>query len=255
MALSSWIVAPLALSAALLAQPAEYRLTSWVDGGQIRNLPSGAPITLQILAPGLLGGSAGVNRYTGGYTLSGENAIAWQSPHFATTSKAGPAHLMQLEADYLRALPTVTRARFEGPSLILSSEDGLTLTFTSGVEVRALPDLFGSEHILTRFTQSGVELDLPPTPVTLTLQREGRVTGAAAVNRYFANYHLPGEHQIALSGPVGSTRRAGPPALMDFDTRFFLALPAVQSFRLESGILILEGPGLRLEFRPSEALQ
>ena len=58
------------------------------------------------------------------------------------------------------------------------------------------------------------------------------------MNRYNGQATIDG-NTISF-GPLATTRRAGPPALMDQESKFLRALETVKSFRVEeSGLLFL----------------
>jgi heat shock protein HslJ len=84
--------------------------------------------------------------------------------------------------------------------------------------------------------------DPVPADAGITLSFEaGRVTGSGGCNRYFASCVL-GANGVLELGPIGSTRRACPEPVMDRERRFFEALQAARSLRLEAGQLVL-APG------------
>ncbi len=73
---------------------------------------------------------------------------------------------------------------------------------------------------------------------TLEVAVDGAVSGSTAVNRYSGRAEISG-NKIKL-GPLATTRRAGPPALMDQESKFTQALDRVRSFRIEkTGLLFL----------------
>lgn len=73
---------------------------------------------------------------------------------------------------------------------------------------------------------------------TLEITEEGAVSGSTAVNRYSGKAKIVG--QKMEFGPLAMTRRAGPPALMDQESKFNKALASVVSFRIEdTGLLYL----------------
>ncbi len=77
---------------------------------------------------------------------------------------------------------------------------------------------------------------------TLEISDDGSVSGSTAVNRYGGKAKVEGQN-IAF-GPLAMTRRAGPPALMDQETRFTQALEKVIQFRIEdTGLLYLLDAG------------
>ncbi len=73
---------------------------------------------------------------------------------------------------------------------------------------------------------------------TMKLGEDGAVSGDTSVNRYHGRATIDGT-KITF-GPLATTRRAGPPALMDQESKFLKSLEAVKSFRIEpTGLLSL----------------
>lgn len=89
---------------------------------------------------------------------------------------------------------------------------------------------------------------------TITFAEDGSVSGDTSVNRYQGRATIDG---TKLSfGPLATTRRAGPPALMDQETRFLKAVETVKSFQIETtGLLSLlnEDGDTVLRLSPIEA--
>ncbi|MCO8121402.1 heme-binding protein [Stieleria sp. TO1_6] len=73
---------------------------------------------------------------------------------------------------------------------------------------------------------------------TLQIAADGSVSGDTGVNRFHGKAEINGnELQI---GPTAMTRRAGPPAMMDQESRFVAALGKVKQFRIDdNGMLFL----------------
>jgi heat shock protein HslJ len=63
-------------------------------------------------------GNSGVNRFSGGYALTGPGEIRW-SPGMASTRMAGPPEAMTLESSFLKALQACTRADVAENGLVL----------------------------------------------------------------------------------------------------------------------------------------
>jgi heat shock protein HslJ len=72
---------------------------------------------------------------------------------------------------------------------------------------------------------------------TLTFERDGRLAGRAACNRYFGTARSSGD-RLELK-PQGTTRMACPQPVMEQETRFLAALAATAGFRWEGGTLLL----------------
>ena len=81
---------------------------------------------------------------------------------------------------------------------------------------------------------------------TLEVSNDGTVSGSTAVNRYGGKASIDG-NKITL-GQLVMTRRAGPPALMDQESKFVAALEKVASFQVDdSGLLsLLDAEGKNL---------
>lgn len=71
---------------------------------------------------------------------------------------------------------------------------------------------------------------------TIEFVDDGKVAGSTSVNRYSGSVTIDG-NKIQL-GRMMSTRRAGPPALMDQEAKFLRAMEQVKTFRIaETGLL------------------
>ncbi len=82
---------------------------------------------------------------------------------------------------------------------------------------------------------------------TLTFESPQRISGRAACNSYFGTVE-PGRGTHRLK-PVGTTRMACPPPVMDQEQRFLTALGAVTGLRFDAGKLLLVDDGGRVRVR------
>jgi putative lipoprotein len=71
----------------------------------------------------------------------------------------------------------------------------------------------------------------------ITFTAEGQAHGFGGCNNFTGGYALAGA-TLAL-GPLASTKKACPPAIMNQETRFHQALGKVRGYRFENGLLIL----------------
>jgi heat shock protein HslJ len=75
---------------------------------------------------GRISGSAGCNRYTAGYTVTpGSDAMSISPPASTRALCTEPPGIMEQEAAYLAALPTVQTHRMEGGNLVLERDGGI----------------------------------------------------------------------------------------------------------------------------------
>ena len=115
--------------ATFAAQDSKLGGTSWTvmsynSGKQaVVSVAIGSKLTAEFSADGKLSGSAGCNNYTATYEASGKSIKIGQA---ASTRKmcAGPAGVMEQEAQYLKVLGTAVSYRVEGNQLEFRSADG-----------------------------------------------------------------------------------------------------------------------------------
>jgi heat shock protein HslJ/uncharacterized membrane protein len=88
---------------------------------------------------------------------------------------------------------------------------------------------------------------------TLTFESDERIVGSTGCNHYFVPIELSGT--ALRSGPIGSTRRACPPAVMGQERRFLGALAAVTAFRQEDRTLFLVDATDRVRIRLARAVE
>lgn len=73
---------------------------------------------------------------------------------------------------------------------------------------------------------------------TIEFSADNTISGNTCVNRFSGKFDFDG--RIIELGPLATTRRAGPPSLMDQESRFVAALAQIRRFRHDkSGLLIL----------------
>jgi heat shock protein HslJ len=231
----------------------EYRLLQMVVAGQELPLPEESPITLKLLSDTVLGGKASVNLYFTGFDLDDQGHIYWRKPGFATTLMAGPPELMQLEQAFFAAMASTNTLSFAGADLVLADADSTTLTFRQADFDAAIQALYGKTLFLRRMIAGGTEVGLPPgAEITVSLTKDGRVEGLAAVNRYFGAWKQLAKGGIEMSRAFATTKMAGPPELMQAEDTFLRALAGVERIEISAGVLTLENAAksIVLDFGP-----
>ena len=126
----------------------------------------------------------------------------------------------------------------------------------------ALPRIDAVEWRCTELIgPGGAKVDVTDRPPSLRIGADGRASGFAGVNRYFAEAK-PGNARAQPEplrfGPVGATRMAGPPERMELERAFTAMLEGVRSFSVGAGprgpVLTLHGErGPCARFEPAEA--
>lgn len=131
------------------------------------------------------------------------------------------------------------------------ASSGTTASPDAGVAVdpaRVSPEFAGS-WALEAMELTEQDWSVPAgARVTLRLDGSGALSGRSGVNRYFGFAQITGNGAFRLTQPLGSTRMAGPPELMQLEQRFLNALTSADKAGLESGRLVLSGPAGVLRF-------
>lgn len=114
------------------------------------------------------------------------------------------------------------------------------LASCTGMSATPGPTLAGTSWKLTGWSEAGVN----PGNFTITANfADGRVTGKAAVNNYFAAYTEGPENKLKV-GDAGSTMMAGPPAAMEAERTYLRLLGQVRSFsRADQALTLADSAG------------
>jgi heat shock protein HslJ len=123
------------------------------------------------------------------------------------------------------------------------------LAACTGTSARPESVLAGTTWKLTGWSEAGIS----PADFTITANfADGRVTGKAAVNNYFASYAEGPENKLTMS-EAGSTMMAGPPAAMQAERTYLTLLGQVRSYSRAGQVLTLADPAgqMLLVFGPA----
>ncbi|MEQ1785784.1 MAG: META domain-containing protein [Acidimicrobiales bacterium] len=82
-------------------------------------------------------------------------------------------------------------------------------------------------------------------PLAIGFGHDGRVSGTTGVNQLTASYSLTADY--LTFGPLATTRRAGPPELMDQEHRVVASLAGMCVYHLDARSLTIDGPMGRVE--------
>jgi heat shock protein HslJ len=197
--------------------------------------PALPTVTLRFNADATLGGFDGCNRYRGAFSVAG-TAIRIPS-EMATTRAACHEPLASRASTYAEALGRAASFAIDANRLSLQDAAGKEVAvFEAGSSMLA-----GTSWEVTAYNngERAVVSVLGGTRITAHFGDDGRVTGSAGCNQYFANYEVKGE-SISIAQPA-ATRRfcAKPEGVMDQEARFLGALRSAVTFRLENERLAL----------------
>jgi heat shock protein HslJ len=100
----------------------EWELVSMGSAGSEESLGDAATITLEFTKDGRLHGSAGCNRYFGGYEFDAGNSLSIGNT--GSTMMMCSDEIMSWEVRYLQALENISSYRIDDNRLILFTEEG-----------------------------------------------------------------------------------------------------------------------------------
>jgi len=196
---------------------------------------AGTGISAQFSSDGKVSGSAGCNRYSGTYTVSG-NSITISSS-MATTMMMCEQPVMDQESAYLKALADAKTFEVKGDILTLAAADK-----TSLVSYKAQSqDLSGTSWVPTGVNngkQAVVGL-LAGTTLTADFGKDGTLSGNAGCNTYSGAYKVNGD-QITI-GPLASTMKAcsEPAGVMEQEAQYLAALQSAATYQIEGNVMQL----------------
>ncbi len=197
--------------------------------------PALPAVTLSFNADGTLGGFDGCNRYRGAYTVAGKS-LQIPSEMVATRAACGEA-LTRRASVYANALSRAGSYAVDANRLILQDRVGREVAV---FEARS-QTLAGTSWEVTAYNngRQAVVSVLEGTRITAVFHDDGRITGSAGCNQYFASYVIKGE-SISIASP-GATRRhcADPGGAMGQEARFLAALHSAATLRLDGERLAL----------------
>ncbi len=198
-------------------------------------LVSGSGITAQFSSDGMVSGSAGCNRYSGSYTVSG-NSISFPSA-LASTMMMCDSPVMDQETAYFNALSNAKTYSVKNDQLTLYGSNGSAL----GVYKAQSQDLSGSAWDVISYNngKQAVSSVMIGTSLTASFGTDGNISGSGGCNSYSGSYKLSA-NQITI-GPLASTKKfCGEPAgVMDQETQFLSALQTAATYQVEVNVLEL----------------
>jgi heat shock protein HslJ len=206
----------------------------WALTNLMGNPPiEGTGISIEFTADGKVAGSAGCNRYSGTYTVSGSN-ITFSSPMASTMMMCEQA-VMDQESAYLAALAEAKTFAVNGDQLSLSGGDGAQLA----VYQAQSQDLAGTNWEVTGYNNGNqaVVSVLQGTSLTASFGADGNISGNAGCNNYNGPYKVDGDG-ITI-GPLASTMMmcSDPAGAMDQETQFLAALQSAATYQIEGNVL------------------
>jgi heat shock protein HslJ len=194
---------------------------------------AGVGISAQFTSDGKVSGSAGCNRYSGTYTVSG-NSITFSSP-MATTMMMCDEAVMEQENAYLKALAEAKTYEVKGDQLTLTGTDKTSLAIYKAQS----QDLAGTSWEPTGYNngKQAVTGMLTGTTLTADFGKDGTLSGNSGCNTYSGEYKVNGD-QITI-GTLASTMMAcsEPEGVMEQEAQYLAALQSAATYQIEGNVL------------------
>jgi heat shock protein HslJ len=199
-----------------------------------KSLATGTGISAQFTSTNKVSGSAGCNRYSGSYTVSG-SSITFSS--IASTMMACDTLVMAQESTYLNALGEAKTYTVKGNELSLFDSGGSTLA----VYDAQTQDLSGTSWNVISYNngKQAVTSVMIGSSLTADFGSDGTLSGNSGCNTYSGAYKLNGA-QITV-GPLASTKKFcnDPAGVMDQESQYLAALQSAASYLVEGNTLEL----------------
>ncbi len=210
--------------------------TSWtlVSLGE-RETSDGPAVTLRFETEGTLGGFDGCNAYTGAFSIDGSTLHI--PGEMAATRAACPEPIAGQASDYVATLARTAAFAIDADRLQLRDDSGQMIA----VFKAASRTLAGTTWEIVGYNngKQAVISVLRGTRITARFGEDGRVTGSAGCNQYFASWETAAE-SITIGMPA-TTRMAcaEPDGIMEQEARYLEALHTAASFRFDGDRLVL----------------
>jgi heat shock protein HslJ len=198
------------------------------------SLVSGTGISALFTSTGKVSGSAGCNKYTGSYTVSGSNITI---SSIASTMMMCDQGVMLQETVYLKALSEAKTYTVKGNQLSLYDTSGAILTIFNAQS----QDLQSTSWNVISYNngKQAVTSVIAGTSLTADFGSDGTLSGNGGCNSYSGTYKQDG-NQINI-GPLASTKMFcnEPAGVMDQESQFLTALQTAATYQVEGNTLEL----------------
>lgn len=202
-------------------------------------VPAAPIVTLDFTADARAQGGDGCNRYAGSVAIDAGSIRFGRD--LAGTMMACPGEIDVRARAYRNALRDAARYRIDDGRLSLHDASGASLAAFMPADL----SLVGVQWEVLAYNngKQAVTSLIRDTQISATIGADGRISGHAGCNRYFAPYALAGDALTIAS--VGATRMAcaEPAGLMQQESLFLAALATVAGWRID---------GDRLELRTAQ---
>jgi len=194
---------------------------------------SGTTITLNFNGDTFTGND-GCNHYGGSYTNKGDSFSIGED--LMGTLMACEEVIMTQASDYTSALLKASKYNITDNRLHLLDENGTTLVIFE-IQSQELAGTSWLASYVNTGSSDGVvsSSSIQAAQQTLSFTYDGKISGNAGCNDYFANYEVNGS-DLSISA-IGSTKMFCGDGLMAEETAFLAALEKAASYRINADSL------------------
>ena len=212
-----------------------WTLTGYVHDGTPVQVLNGTTVTLAFVDDGRITGSAGCNHYFASYQVKGTGITIGQAG--STEMYCTTPGVMEQESTYLSLLGQATTVTVDGDRLTLSDAKGTPVLSFNKILPPVPAPLVGTNWTLESFhSGDSVSSVIAGTTLTAVFSEDGRVSGSAGCNSYFAHYTSTGT-SLSISG-IGSTKMyCTTPGVMQQESTYLSSLGQVATFTIEGNRL------------------
>jgi len=176
-----------------------------------------------------ISGSAGCNRYSGGYQLKNKSEITFPG-HFASTMMACSTEISAQEQHYLKALSSVASYQLQQNQLMLLNEEQQTVLIFHYIQPVTLKDTRWQATSINNGRGGVVSNSI--THLVTAQFGDNQIKGNAGCNQFSAKY-VVNKQQLKI-GPVRTTRKyCAEEGVMDQEQQFLQALKNTTQYEIK----------------------
>lgn len=187
-----------------------------------------------VLDDSTISGSDGCNHLGGTYSIDGEKFSVGDD--LVSTLMACEDGIMQLASEYTQALLESAKFKLADNQLQLLDEEGSVLAIFEAQSQELAGTSWLANFVNTGSSEGVVSSSsIQAAQQTLLFDNDGKISGNAGCNDYFANYEVNGSN-LSFSA-VGATKMFCGEGLMAEETAFLAALEKAASYRINGNSL------------------
>jgi len=228
------MIATFALAACQPKASTSLEGTSWILV-ELNGKPALSETTITLNLNGdTLTGNDGCNHYGGSYTSKGDSFSIGED--LMGTLMACEETIMTQSSDYTSALRKASKFSITDDRLHLLDENGNSLAIFE-LQNQELAGTSWMATFVNNEPSEGVvsSSSIQAAQQTLSFDKDGKISGNAGCNDYFANYEVK-DKDLSISA-IGSTKMFCGDGLMAEETAFLVALDKAASYRISGDSL------------------